>query len=1182
MPFIYALCFPSRTFIPATGVKLFLAVISSYALSTSLHAVEADPANDVIWRIGQTDGSDIEFAPESQREVVFKIGDGDVSKDFPGYQEGTTTWTSDQQGEKPYHVDFDLAEVPAGDYHLALHLRFKNAAPSHIQVVVNDRKGIFPVIPVAAEDADSTDGNFVLLAKQDLTVPIRGRWLKQSGNRITIAPLGFGSMYYDSLEFRRGAAAEGQNSGPRLRPTVFYVNKSGELVETCKLLVPFETKLANGAATIRLGDKNVETLLDAEDYEFGVLSTSVDVPALDAQTEAEIKVTWNDRQISTRHSFKPARRWKVFLCPKVHNDVGYTDLQPHVNELDNRNTDTILSILTKFPFYKFNFETSWLVDNYLDCRTATDREALLARAREGRAAFNAFYLNIMTGICTGEEIYRSLYYTQKLHREHGTNFDFACLTDAPSHSWFLPTLLKDVGIKGFANGSNQGRAPILVLSDLNEQSPFYWEGINGERILMFYARAYAQWKMLTSSGFIGASASYDYLKNSLPQMLVRFMRDDYVPDAVMAYGAYIDNAAIPPTGEAEFIAGWNEEFAYPQLRVSTDKNYFDYIDEHFAGKLPVYRGDSGAYWEDGATSSAEATTWNRETKQTLPVAETSSSFATLFEPRYRYPSEDFHDAWTLALFYDEHTWGAFNSISQPHREGVLRQWEVKESYSRRANLDARNLLARSLNRLCEQFSLDDSTILTFNWQNRVRSQVLETELNDGTHLIDLETNEPVPVDVIHKEQGWRRVRFLARDVPAMGYRGYAVRMLAQQPPAANNESSQSQATSADQADDQQWVIENDYYRLEVDPTTGGIRSLRDKAEDRELVDSSSDFTLNQYLYVSGSNDQSLMPNLVHGKKPADLTIHQPEQATLVERVSSPLGERLIVTTRAEHTPEIRSEYLLYDHAKRVDIVNTVQKEAVLDKEAVYFAFPFAAAQPQFAYQIQNGWVRPNKDQLPGACREWFSPQNVVHLSDGDYSIAWASPDAPLITLVDINRGLWLRKLDVTNGAIFSYVMNNYWWTNYRAEQGGEFKFRYSITSGDKLSRTELAAFDADTRSPVLAYPKLATFSSGVAQTDRRLPAGCGSLMQLADPNLQVVVLKQAEDSAGWILRLQEIAGQSGAATLKVPFFPVEDAQLCNGVEVNQRSLEHTSDTVSIPYEPNRYITVRLRLGLPRE
>ena len=201
----------------------------------------------------------------------------------------------------------------------------------------------------------------------------------------------------------------------------------------------------------------------------------------------------------------------------------------------------------------------------------------------------------------------------------------------------------------------------------------------------------------------------------------------------------------------------------------------------------------------------------------------------------------------------------------------------------------------------------------------------------------------------------------------------------------------------------------------------------------------------------------------------------------------------------------------------------------------------------------------------------------MHLRDGEFSVAWATPDAPLITLVDINRGKWLTELEVANGHLYSYVMNNYWWTNYRAEQGGEFRFRYSITSGSNLTRESLADFDVDTRSPVLAYPYLASFSASVVQQDRPLQSSSGSLMQLGEKNLQVVVLKQAEDGDGWILRLLETAGRKGQATLEMPLFSIQTAHRCNGVEVNQEPLSHAEHSVTIPYGPNQFTTVRLNL-----
>ena len=152
------------------------------------------------------------------------------------------------------------------------------------------------------------------------------------------------------------------------------------------------------------------------------------------------------------------------------------------------------------------------------------------------------------------------------------------------------------------------------------------------------------------------------------------------------------------------------------------------MEKHFADRLPVYRGDCGAYWEDGVGSTMHATILNRQTQQVLPAAETAASLATIFEPRNRYPAEDFRGAWKNVMFYNEHTWGAHNSISQPGRQFVERQWEIKESYATRANLDARNLLARGCNRLAQQIAVDGSSILAFNWQNRPRTAPLEVEI----------------------------------------------------------------------------------------------------------------------------------------------------------------------------------------------------------------------------------------------------------------------------------------------------------------------------------------------------------------------------------------------------------------------------------------------------------------------
>jgi alpha-mannosidase len=534
----------------------------------------------------------------------------------------------------------------------------------------------------------------------------------------------------------------------------------------------------------------------------------------------------------------------------------------------------------------------------------------------------------------------------------------------------------------------------------------------------------------------------------------------------------------------------------------------------------------------------------------------------LLDARNRYPAEDFRGAWKNVMFYDEHTWGAHNSIAQPNREFVTRQWEIKESYATRANLDARNLLARALNRLCQQISVDGSSIIAFNWHNKPRTEPLEVEIDGNQHLVELTSGKPVELDVISQTDGYRKVRFLAQDVPAFGYKTFAIRH-------GNPEGAkQNEKTSGA-------VIENEFYRLELDTKSGGIKSLLDKKENRELADTNAAFGLNQFLYVSGGENSRIL-NHEFGTAPGDLSIDTPTASEIVENIKTPFGQRIVIVTKAKNTPVVRSEYLLYDKIQRVDIVNTVEKIETRAKEAVYFAFPFAAQKPAFEYQIQNGWVRPNEDQLPGACREWFTPQNVVHVIDGGFSTVFSTPDAPLVTLTDINRGKWPTHLEIVNGHVFSYVMNNYWFTNYRAQQGGTFKFRYSITSGKNVSREALAQFDADTRTPVFAYPFLSSFSARIDQQNRPWPAAEGSFFRINADNLQFVVFKEAEDREGWILRLREIAGNSGEAEIVFPSLRISDAQLCNGVEENKQKLASTATSLKVPFTPNQFITVRLR------
>lgn len=1155
-----------RAMAAAVAVFALLTAYQRLRPSAQRAAEENDPG--LVWRIGRPDHSSDEFAPgASPTGLRYTVGTSRPESDWRQSQEGAG------ENAPVYEVSFPLDRLEGSRFDLLTDIYFLSRSPRGLVVTVNGKRGYFPIRPAAPEkDVDERQSNTILHSRQTLRARIPTACLRAGENRIGLAWAGAGALHYDAVALRRDGAAAEEWSGA-VEPTIFYKKKAGSngapprLVELCDVAVRFREPFDSGRGELAVGPHKVSFPMASRGYDFGELPFRVELPAVDAPQPMTLTLVAGERRARATGRFVPEKQWRLFAGFKIHNDIGYTDIQPHIQELDNRNTDGVLDLVSRYPFYKFNFETSWLAENYLQSRRPAQTRRLLDFATQGRVGVNVLYLNVMTGLCTGEELHRALYFSYGLHKKHGVPFQFACLTDAPSHTWFVPTLLAGVGVKGFALGSNQARAPLLENSTLNEDSPFWWEGADGERVMAWYARSYLQFQRLLANRGTGEAASIERLEDTIPQFLARYRRPDYPTDAVLVYGLYTDNAEIGH-GEARIVEEWNRAYEFPKIVPALDSDYYSYIARHFGERLPVRRGDGGAYWEDGAGSTARETAVNRDTQRLLPVAEMAGALAAALDPRLRYPADEFREAWKNLLFYDEHTWGANSSIRQPDKEFVTRQWEVKRSFAWRAHWAAKDLLTRSLNRLVQHIGRDGRMLYVFNPDVWPRTDGIQVELNLDQYLAEGATGREIEMDTIAERDGYRVARLLARDVPALGYRTYSVRNRPPTGPARLAESSN------------RWELDGRYYRLRLDPATGAIASLYDKEAGRELADGSAPFGLNQLLYVSGGENSRLLHDLSTLPLPK-LEVAGPRAARLIENVRTPHGRRLKLRAEAPHIPKLEIEITLYDEIKRVDITNRLEKEEVRAKEGVYFAFPFGVSPAELDYQVQNGFARAEKDQLPGAGREWFTTQNLILARDNGITIAWATPDAPLVTLTDINRGRWSKHLELRNGHVFSYVMNNYWFTNYKAAQGGEFLFRYFITSGRELGARALARFDAETRSPLVVYPYYDTANVDFSRREAKLPMAQGSFFKVSGENVQLVAFKPAEDGHGWIVRLRETAGRPGTARLEEFAFPVSGAYLANAVEENLQPLALNGGRVEAPLKSYQYTTVRLAAGPSR-
>ena len=283
----------------------------------------------------------------------------------------------------------------------------------------------------------------------------------------------------------------------------------------------------------------------------------------------------------------------------------------------------------------------------------------------------------------------------------------------------------------------------------------------------------------------------------------------------------------------------------------------------------------------------------------------------------------------------------------------------------------------------------------------------------------------------------------------------------------------------------------------VNPATGVIQTFT--AGGDNLVDSTGGAGLNQYLYVAGRDPLRASPDTHVSVRVID---DGPLVAAISVTSSPPGGKALTRTVR------------MTGGIGRMDIIDTLWKSRVREKESVHIGFPFDI--PGGTTRIGNAFavVRPGADQLPGSCRDFFCAQHWVDVSNDSRGVLVALPDAPLVetgTMTDETQNpggvrSWKEKA-AAGSRIYSYVMNNYWHTNYRADQEGETVFRYAVVPHGAFDPAAAERSGIDVSQPLIAVPP----EEGAAQGT--------SLLGVEPSSVISTSFKPAADGKGWILHL---------------------------------------------------------------
>jgi hypothetical protein len=1155
-------------------------IIALAGLQMSALALAGDKT---VWRIGKFDEASSEFKSQNinyadaKSDPIYRVGSSKDAEDWYRFQPGPANGMTGGRTH-PFTIIFDLPQQPRGLYRLKFAILYETPRLSYLRVEVNGHTGLVYFHPKLNYAAGDWEGTFVpqtSMDTKDLSIPTE--FLKQGENKIILTALddpatvenslgaiapGHTGIVYDALELVNDAERkyDAKAVTAQVAPSIFYRSSHGETRELVDVFGTFGTLSNHGEAMLTVNGKSLKQGFRPKE-EFGEQRFEFEVPEWNGTAKATVSLRSGSANRTLPLKLTPAKKWTVYIIPHEHLDIGFTDYPARIAELHADSVDGAMKLIDKTPDFRWTLDGFWVAQQYMAGRPEDRQKKFLEHVRAGSIVIPPEFANQHTANASGEALARSFYGSHQFAKANQLPISNAAqIVDVPSYGWPYASVLADAGIRYFVAASNSWRAPVMLQGRWNEKSPFYWEGPDGKRVMMWYSRAYLQLHTLFGGPWRMAA-----IRDALPVYLQAYTRPDYVAKSALIFGSQLENTALAKE-QSELVGEYSKQYAYPQLRFATVAEAMSEIDKEFGGKLPVYRGDFGPYWEDGYGSDAIGTAGHRANQTRILTAEKLGTVPALLRGDVLPDRGLLNDAWENQLLFDEHTWTFVGATTQPENQQSVDQISLKRQRTTEGAREIGESIQRSWAQLAVLFAPRDGSVAVFNPLSWERSGLVELDLQDGNEIVDSTTGKAIPFEVefIGKGislpgfgPGYRRVRFLAENIPSVGYKLFALKPA--KAPAAPNQPVQGE------------VIENDYYRITLDPATASLRSVFDKKLNQELVDPASPYHFGQYLYVTGGDDYPNNSLYRYGAalRPPQLTVHGASTGKLISINRVPYGTIAVMEASSTNTPHIHTEITLFDNEKKIEIRYQVRKNRVLTRESVYFAFPFGVKDPAFNYANQVGWVNPAKDELAGGSREWYVAHEWAAVSGNNFTAAVTPMDAPLVNFGDIMRGKWPTEFKPTSSTIFSWVMNNYWGTNFQAWQGGDFTFRYAITSSESLDPVALTRFGASALTPLE--------SAGIAGSfdKTQLPIEGGSFLKVDNPSVMLTTWKLAEDGDGSIVRLQETSGHEASVTVSSPLLTFANASVNSMLEDKGTELSVRDGTIRTMLKPFEVQTIRV-------
>lgn len=727
------------------------------------------------------------------------------------------------------------------------------------------------------------------------------------------------------------------------------------------------------------------------------------------------------------------------------------------------------------------------------------------RVKEGRwEIVGGWWIQPDCNIPSGESFIRQGLYGQRYFKEKfGKTAVTGYNVDSFGHNGNLPQILKKSGMDNYVF-----MRPMPLEKGLPGRI-FWWKSMDGSKVMTYrIPYEYCSW----------GKDLEKYTERLKVEM------KDGEDELMMFYG--VGNHGGGPTKEnIKSIHELNAREDMPAMEMSTVEHFFDQIKDN-GKEYAEFTGDLQHHASGCYSVLSKVKRENRRAEELLTTAESFSTIAAQVEEQ-PYP-QDFKEAWKGVLFNQFHDILAGTSIPSAYDDASY-------LYGQAMAIGQKNL-----NYAVQAISWDidieeDVTmkpIAVFNSHAWSGKMIIDLELrglsNDNFKLTD-EKGNLIPAQRIQSEatvNGQSRLLFVA-ELPSMGYALFKLYLNVEDAP----------MFAKVKGDDTS--LENDHFKLELNPSTGYVKSFWDKEKELEIMRRDGG-----RLSVCKDTGDTWSHNIFKfDKEIADMKL---VSTKLTEE--GPVRSALQVKYKYNQSYVIQ-EFRMYKELDYVEVKVKVDWREPKTILKVKYPVNFNFRKP--TYEIPYGYIEKsaNGEEEPG--QSWFDftgehfkkgcMYGLTIANDAKYSY---SMDIDEMALTILKNSVYAHHdpKELEDGVEYKYVDDGIQEFTYRLiPHGGSWKDANVIQCAKELNQKPITVIE--------------TFHSG-KQPQRQ------SFMELVSDHCLISTVKEAEDKDGIIVRAYETKKQSGEAILKISFMNREEKIVFTPCEIK---------TIKVPYDSEKPI-----------